>query len=941
MAPDIAGWSWRVLEAARSHILAGDDPPQPATVGPERPVARPRRRLGRLLWPLLLALAGVVFGQAPSSQAQSSVQSLRPDVSVRQVLSTGTAVRSVRLVKDPRDNALYYLKLNGDIYRVDLAAATSTRVYRASDHGASETQGLAIGPNGTMYVVGNESLANAQTRGTVMKGVPGASGQRLWSVLARSAAYPKSNTPFDHSFNGIIVSPDGAHVYVNSGSRTDHGEVQSAGGLHPGTREVGLTACILRLPTSGQDLNLPNDRAALKAAGYVFAEGTRNSFDFAFAPNGDLLAPDNGPARDMSDELNWLRPGLHFGFPWRIGGADNPQQYADYDPASDLLLDDHFGAETIGYYRNDPTFPARPGVSLTEPIPNLGPDADSFRDPQDGRLRDASSLGQTLNTFSAHRSPLGLVFDLAGAMGNGYANAAFILSWTAGDPTGDSVAGPFRDPSQDLLQLTLTKDSAGAYRVRSERIVGGFRNPIDAEIIGNVIYVLEYAGGGGLWEITFPGAPTLTVNKLGTGTGTVTSAPAGINCGTDCTATYDSGTSVTLTASPAAGSSFQGWSGACSGTGATCRLTMDAPKSATATFGPSTAGNELTVTRTGLAGGTVTSTSPSSTPPGIDCGADCRETYASGTRVTLRATAASGTTFVGWGGACSGTSTSCTVTMDAARSVTASFGYQLKVTVKIYGSAAGSVSSSDGKIACPTDCVEVYTASPAAAITLTASPGLNSQFTGWSGACGGTKTSCTVTMSKARGVTANFKPRADLVTTNSDSPDPVQVGQTLTYTITVRNQGPAEALKVELTDKLIDLANPSVPSNCQRSLTGAGWTKATCALGTLASGASVTVTLRGSPTTATTALQNTATVTTSQSYDPSPANASATASTRVNPSSAQVQGGQTPVSRSLETPAEAEPEKRHIHLSMPASGGGLRPGSPELTASTRAALAPG
>jgi len=76
---------------------------------------------------------------------------------------------------------------------------------------------------------------------------------------------------------------------------------------------------------------------------------------------------------------------------------------------------------------------------------------------------------------------------------------------------------------------------------------------------------------------------TLTVSKTGTGSGTVTSSPAGINCGTDCSETYNSGTSVTLTATPDSGSTFTGWSGDCSGTG-TCTLIIDSNKSATAKF---------------------------------------------------------------------------------------------------------------------------------------------------------------------------------------------------------------------------------------------------------------------------------------------------------------------------------------------------------------------
>jgi hypothetical protein len=76
---------------------------------------------------------------------------------------------------------------------------------------------------------------------------------------------------------------------------------------------------------------------------------------------------------------------------------------------------------------------------------------------------------------------------------------------------------------------------------------------------------------------------TLTVIDAGSGRGGVTSLPAGINCGSNCSANYSSGTSVTLTATPASGSTFSGWSGACSGTG-TCPLFMNANQNVTATF---------------------------------------------------------------------------------------------------------------------------------------------------------------------------------------------------------------------------------------------------------------------------------------------------------------------------------------------------------------------
>lgn len=75
----------------------------------------------------------------------------------------------------------------------------------------------------------------------------------------------------------------------------------------------------------------------------------------------------------------------------------------------------------------------------------------------------------------------------------------------------------------------------------------------------------------------------LTVSKNGTGSGAVTSSPAGISCGSTCGASFTAGQSVTLTAAADSGSTFTGWSGACSGTGS-CTVTMDADKAVTAAF---------------------------------------------------------------------------------------------------------------------------------------------------------------------------------------------------------------------------------------------------------------------------------------------------------------------------------------------------------------------
>jgi hypothetical protein len=174
---------------------------------------------------------------------------------------------------------------------------------------------------------------------------------------------------------------------------------------------------------------------------------------------------------------------------------------------------------------------------------------------------------------------------------------------------------------------------------------------------------------------------TLTVTR--TGDGTVTSAPAGVNCGDTCTYDYVVGTDVTLTAAPTANSSFTGWSGACTGTG-TCTVKMDQARSVTATFSPLWT---LAVSISGLphpdcgdffglnpcepGEGVVTSQ-----PPGISCGSlgGCPVVqWTDGVTVSLFANPRSGSHFEGWTGACFGSAPYCEVTMDANKQVNAVF----------------------------------------------------------------------------------------------------------------------------------------------------------------------------------------------------------------------------------------------------------------------------
>jgi RHS repeat-associated protein/uncharacterized repeat protein (TIGR02543 family) len=268
---------------------------------------------------------------------------------------------------------------------------------------------------------------------------------------------------------------------------------------------------------------------------------------------------------------------------------------------------------------------------------------------------------------------------------------------------------------------------------------------------------------------------TLNVSKTGTGTGTVTSSPASIDCGITCNTTYSPDFAahqenaergrdhqddehgkpaavITLTATPATGSIFQGWTGACTGTATTCTVTMDQTQNVSANFAPMQMTLSIAKIGTGT-GGTITSL-----PAGIDCGPTCSGIYDWSTQVTLTAIPATGSTFNGWSGACTGTATNCTKTMDQTQNVTASFApMQMTLSVAKTGiGTGGTITSLQTGIDCGTTCSAIYDwGSP---VTLAVTPATGSVFKGWSGACTGTDTTCTVTMDQTQNVTADFAP---------------------------------------------------------------------------------------------------------------------------------------------------------------------------------------
>jgi hypothetical protein len=326
-------------------------------------------------------------------------------------------------------------------------------------------------------------------------------------------------------------------------------------------------------------------------------------------------------------------------------------------------------------------------------------------------------------------------------------------------PTGTPCTGIARCWDYDYhAQVTVyaTPDASSSFVAWSPNCIGSTMPCtffMDTDVTQTATFVQNY---------------TLSVAINGDGSGSVSGGV--INCGSNgttqsgtCTNDYPVTTpvtTVTLTAAPSPGTLFTGWGGACSGTIPQCSVTMSQARSVTASF---TKYYQLTTSVTGNGG--VTSSATSGTQLGT-CGAGCVQ-YSAGAMVSVSETPGVNAYFANWTGACAGKGNPCALVMTADLATTANFGNQNPLTVNIVG--GGTVGSNDGAIWCwsvTSACSNYY--DPTALVTLTAYPSPDQTFypgtvfAGWSGACSGATTTCSVTMSQARDVTATFYYNLDL-----------------------------------------------------------------------------------------------------------------------------------------------------------------------------------
>ncbi len=433
---------------------------------------------------------------------------LRSDIKISHVMDVGQ--QAVRLLKNNVSGEYWYTTFDGDVYKIadfDTDNAVSKKMFSAKDHGITRLQGAAF-LNNTLFLCGNISVNEGKgTKGRMVNYNLDLPTPVLTEVF-NTVEYGTNATTFDHGWNALEISPDGKYIYVNTGARTDHGEVQDNRGAYPKARDNALTAKVFRFPVDSKNLLLEDDEAKLKAKGYIFADGIRNAYDMAFDGEENLFGVVNSGDYDHPEDMFWIREGHHYGFPWIMGGVENPQQHSGWvpNPDTDPFISKFAHAWVVKYFHDDPEFPKKPqGVKFSPGVQNLGPDANEYRDTFTGEVTDGDITGVPVSTFNAHSSPLALFFDTKNELSKEFRGDGFVIRHTGGGRAG--VASPLRKEGKDLLHLKMSYDpTADNYFVKTTRLVDEFNAPTDAVLDGKNVYIIEYSArdNGRIWKITLP-----------------------------------------------------------------------------------------------------------------------------------------------------------------------------------------------------------------------------------------------------------------------------------------------------------------------------------------------------------------------------------------------------------------------------------------------------
>jgi glucose/arabinose dehydrogenase len=272
--------------------------------------------------------------------------------------------RPVQVISHPNGQSLYVLFENGDVWSINPSSGQRTEVIRNADYidrawGEVVIRGMALDQRNRLYLAINQRALGGlpiSNNVTIVRTIREVNGHPAGPAPWFRTSYPWGQEPFHFGIGPIAFGPDGM-LYVSSGARTDSGEagVDSRywrGGEHE------LTGSIWRL-----DPNNPSPTAD------VYVRGLRYSRGFCWDRAGNMLATDIGSDQQGTAELNLLKSGQHYGFPFRFSNSnEKPFPHTPADPV---------------------------GARFALPLANLGP--------------DGGYVGEPLYTFDPYSNPSALV----------------------------------------------------------------------------------------------------------------------------------------------------------------------------------------------------------------------------------------------------------------------------------------------------------------------------------------------------------------------------------------------------------------------------------------------------------------------------------------------------------------------------------------------------
>lgn len=348
-----------------------------------------------------------------------------------------------RLAGLGKGGPVYFMGERGIVYKLVenvVVPWIQPESYADTSESSVSTMGLALGPDQRLWIVGNQRVSKGyevdMNRVTVWRSEPVIGDEPPVLKAWLKTEYPWGVGPYNHGVSHIAFGPDGM-LYINSGSRTDGGETGTIDHIAK-TGEVPITAALWKL-----------DPKAEKPEIEVLARGIRNAYGFAWNDQGQLFTASNGPDADAPEEMDFIQPGKHYGFPYQF--SNWPLLPAPY-----------------------PHTPAVPdGLTFTFPVLNDGP-------------AGGGGVAGGLGTFDPHSSPGGMVWcgaEYAEPLRNGFILTRF-----------GNLLPTAKDSGFDVLHIAPRLDpKTGTWHAKVTTVLAPLGRPLDVLPDGHGgLYVLEY-----------------------------------------------------------------------------------------------------------------------------------------------------------------------------------------------------------------------------------------------------------------------------------------------------------------------------------------------------------------------------------------------------------------------------------------------------------------